>query len=122
MLSKISLVLSDVWTLSFFRYFVPSFCLSDSMSNIHVHMLSLGVPLSLVLLMVVAYTSIEIHANSRNIQCFCKPLTICFTKFNNSWNVSDSLIHAFATFIMLSSYIIMLNMCGLFTFSVIYIT
>ena len=67
MLSSISLVLSDVWTLSFFRYFVPSFCLSDSMSNIHVHMLSLGIPLSLVLLMVVAYTSIEIHAKSRNI-------------------------------------------------------
>ena len=120
MLSRISLVLSDVWTLSFFRYFVPSFCLSDSMSNIHVHMLSLGIPLSLVLLMVVAYTSIEIHAKSRNIQCFCKPLTICFTKFNNSWNVSDSLIHAFATFMMLSSYIIMLNICGLFIYSEIY--
>ena len=119
-LSRISFVLSDIWTLSFFRYFVPSFCLSDSMTNIHVHMLSLGIPLSLVLLVVVAYTSIEIHAKNRSIQCFCKPLTICFTKFSNSWNVSDSLIHAFATFIMLSSYTIMINMCNLFRFSVIY--
>ena len=118
--SRVSVVLSDIWILSFFRSFAPAFCLSDSLTNIHVHMLGLGIPLFLVFFMIIAYTSIEIHAKSKTIQYFCKPLTICFTKFSNSWGLGDSLIHAFATFIMLSSYTMMYNIWGLFMFSPLY--
>ena len=117
--SRVSVVLSDIWILSFFRSFVPAFCLSDSLTNIHVHMLGLGIPLFLVFLMIIAYTSIEIHAKSKTIQYFCKPLTICFTKFSNSWGLGDSLIHAFATFIMLSSYTMMYNIWGLYVFTIV---
>ena len=118
--SRVSVVLSDIWILSFFRYLVPPFCLSDSLTNIHVYILDLGIPLFLVFLMIIAYTSIEIHAKSKTIQYFCKPLTICFTKFSNSWGAGDSLIHAFATFIMLSSYTMMYNIARLFMFSPLY--
>ena len=67
---RISIVLSDIWTLSFFRSLVPAFCLSDSLTNIHVHMLGLGIPLFLVFLMIIAYTSIEIHAKSKQNNTF----------------------------------------------------
>ena len=119
--SRVSVVLSDIWTLSFFRSFVPPICLSDSLTNMHVYMLDLGISLFLVFLVIIAYTIIEIHAKSKTIQYFSKPLTICFTKFSNSWGVGDSLIHAFATFIMLSSYTMMYNIGGgLFMFSPLY--
>ena len=116
-MSKISIVLFDIWTLSFVRYLVPPFCLNDSLANFHVHMLGLGIPLFLVFLMIIAYASIEMHAKSKTIQYICKPLTICFTKFSNSWGVGDSLIHALATFIILTSYTIMYNISGLLLFS-----
>ena len=108
--SRVSVVLSDIWIMSFFRSLVPPFCLSDSLTNIHVYMLDLSIPLFLVFLMIIAYTSINRDTcKEQTIQYFCKPLTICFTKFSNSWGVGDSLIHAYATFIMLSSYTIMYN-------------
>ena len=119
-LFRLSVVLSDVWTPLPFRTLVPPFCLSDSLTNICVHMLGLGIPLFLVLLMIIAYTSIEIHAKSKKMQYFCLPVTFCFTKFSNSWDVGNSLIHAFATFIILSSYTIMYNIYNLVKFSPLY--
>ena len=68
--SRVSVVLSDIWIMSFFRSLVPPFCLSDSLTNIHVYMLDLSIPLFLVFLMIISYTSIEIHAKSKQSSTF----------------------------------------------------
>ena len=49
-LARISITLADMWNLNFFRYVLPSFCLSDRMSDIHVHMLRFFTPVYPVLL------------------------------------------------------------------------
>ena len=106
-LARVSMALVDVWNLHFFRFVLPSFCLSDRMTGIHVHMLSFLTAVHPVSLMVTAYIAIELHA--RNCTCiyiFWKPFGICLSKFQNNWSAGDSVIHTFATFIMLSSYTI----------------
>ena len=106
--ARISMVLADIWNLHFFKFVLPSFCLSDRLTGIHVHMLSLFAAVYPVLLMATAYIAIELHARDyRVIQFLWKPFGICFTKFKCNWSASDSVIHAFATFIMLSSFTFM---------------
>ena len=105
---RVSFVLADIWNLHFFRFIVPSFCLSDRMTGIHVHMLSLFTAVYTVLLMAITCFVIELHGrDNRVVQFIWKPFGICFTKFKDNWNASGSIIHAFATFIMLSPFSLM---------------
>ena len=102
---RVSMALADIWNLHFFRFVLPPFCLSDRMTGIHVHMLNFLTAVYPVLLMVTAYIAIELHArNCRCVHFVWKPFGICFSKFQNRWSAGDSVIHTFATFIMLSSY------------------
>ena len=102
---RVSMALADVWNLHFFRFVLPPFCLSDRMTGIHVHMLNFLTAVYPVLLMVTAYIAIELHArNYRCIHFVWKPFGICLSKFQNSWSAGCSVIHTFATLIMLSSY------------------
>ena len=101
----VSMALADIWNLHFFRFVLPPFCLSDRMTGIHVHMFNFLTAVYPVLLMVTAYIAIELHArNCRCIHFVWKPFGICLSKFQNSWSAGDSVIHTFATLIMLSSY------------------
>ena len=75
------------------------------MTGIHVHMLNFLTAVYPVLLMVTAYIAIELHArNCRCVHYIWKPFGICLSKFQNRWSAGDSVIHTFATFILLSSF------------------
>ena len=101
----VSMALADIWNLHFFRFVLPPFCLSDRMTGIHVHMLNFLTAVYPVLLMVTVYITIELHARDyRCVHFVWKPFGICLSRFQNSWSAGDSVIHTFATFIMLSSY------------------
>ena len=102
---RVSMALADVWNLHFFRFLFPSFCLSDRMTGIHVNILNFLTAVYSIALMVTIYIAIELHA--RNCKCIhfvWKYFGICLSQFQNSWSAGDSVIHTFATFIMLSSY------------------
>ena len=104
-LGRISMVLADIWNLHFFKFVLLSFCLSDRMTGIHVHMLSLFTAVYPVLLIATAYIGIELHAKDNRFICFLwKPFGICFARFQTKWSASDSVTH---TFIMLSSSTLM---------------
>ena len=107
-ITHISMVLADIWNLHFFRFIVPSFCLSDRMTGIHVHMLGFFTAVYPALLMVTLCIVIELHArDNRLIQFLWKPFGTCCATFKVNWTASGSVIHAFATFIMLSSFSLM---------------
>ena len=113
--AHVSIVLADVWNLHFFRYVLPSFCLSDRLSNVHVNMLSFFTSVYPVFLMVATYIAINLYArNCRVVHFLWKPFCACFVKFRQRWNTSDSVIHAFATFILLSSYTLTYHVGSLF--------
>ena len=105
-LARVSMATADIWNLHFFRFVLPPFCLSDRMTGIHVHMLSFLTAVYPVLLMVTAYIAIELHARNycRCVHCIWKPFGLCLSKVQNRWSAGDSVIHTFATFILLSSF------------------
>ena len=118
---RVSMALADIWNLHFFRFVLPSFCLSDRMTGIQVHMLNFLTAVYPVLLMAIAYTVIELHArNCRCVHFIWKPFGICLSMFQNRWSAGDSVIHTFATFIMLSSYTVTYDVLTLTTTTDIY--
>ena len=89
-----------VWNLDFFRYIIPSFCLSSNMSLIDTLALEYAVAFYPLLLILLTYVCVELHDRGFKVLVFiCKPLRICF---RNRWDPKASLIHAFATFLLLS--------------------
>lgn len=98
-LGHLSLVLSGVWNLEFFRFIIPPFCISERMTAVHQQMLgfmSVIYPLTLVLM---TYLIVELSAR-------CNVMNRCVRihRFVIAFNVEHSVIHVFATFTMLSMF------------------
>ena len=118
-LYHVSTVLSEVWSLNFWGA-LPPFCLSDRITGIHLRMLSFLPAVYVVILMATTCTGIELHKrNYRVVRCLWKPFGLCFLVFQKQWSASDSVIHAFATFIMLSSFTLTFDTLSLFHFTVV---
>ena len=63
----VSIMLADIWNLHLFRLVIASFCLSDEMTGVHVHMLNCLTAVYPVILMVTTYIAIELHARSYKV-------------------------------------------------------
>ena len=61
-LTRVSLVLADIWNLHFFRFVTPGFCVSDRINDIHVHMLCFLTAIYPVVMIITAYMAIELYA------------------------------------------------------------
>ena len=92
-MGQIGLVLAGIWDLEFFRFIIPSFCISENVHGIHVLMMGFIRSLFPLFLVLVTYTAIEFDA--------CYGL---FTQFITTHNLRDTIVHAFATFTMLSIF------------------
>ena len=103
-LFKLLLALSQFCTLQYVIPAVPPFCISDKLSDIHIHLLSLVPATFPMLLLIVVYIHMELHAkNCRVTQILWVPLSILLKKTNINAVTGDAVIHAFASFIFLSS-------------------
>ena len=92
-----------IWNLDFFRYFIPSFCISSDVSTLHTLALEYVVAIYPLLLTVVIYFCIEMHDSGvRVVVCVWRPFHVCFTRFRRRWDPKGSVINAFATFLLLS--------------------
>ena len=103
-LFHISLTLSDVWSLQYFRFVIPPLCLSTKHTNIHIELFGLATAIYPIILVVITCILMELHArNYRIIHILWKPISIPLKKLNITSVTSDALIHTFATFVLLSS-------------------
>ena len=98
---------SGIWNLDFFRYLIPPFCASDQISPLHVIALEYVVAFYPLLLTVVVYICIQLHARGCWVfVCLCRVFSKCFSSCRQSWgrrwNPFASLIHTFAAFLLLS--------------------
>ena len=92
-----------VWNLEFFRYFIPSFCISSDMNTLYTIALEYVVAVYPLLLTVVIYFCIQMYDSGvRVVVCVWRPFHVCFARFRRKWNLKGSVIHAFATFLLLS--------------------
>ena len=91
------------WNLDFFRYFIPSFCISSDLTTLHTLALEYVVAIYPLVLTVVIYLCIEMHDRGvRVMVCVWRPFHVCFTRFRRRWDSKGSVINAFATFLLLS--------------------
>ena len=100
---KLVFTVIDIWSLDFFRHLVPPFCVSSSLSNTHVLMLELLPPFYILVLIVLTYVLINLHArNVRVIVQLWRPFHKCVAKLRRSYDPKASIFNAFTTFTLLS--------------------
>ena len=99
-----SLSLSGVWWyLKTFLYFVDPICFHRGMTSLQVVFIEFIYVLYPLLLILVTWLCIQLHArNFRLVVYFWKPFHKCFAGIRRNWSVSDSIVHAYATFFFLS--------------------
>ena len=94
----------EIWNLNFFHPFLPSFCLSSEITTLQ--LLSTGYITALfpLLLVVIFYLFVWLYSRGvKVIVCLCRPLHHCFARFRGIiWNLEQSVLHALATFLLLS--------------------
>ena len=116
-----SLTLSEVWTPEFIWSILPSFCISEHLTGIHIQMFTLLTGTYPIVLVVITCILIELHARHyRIIRILWKPIGILLKKTNITTATSDAVIHAFATFIFLSATNLTNNISFIFTLYPVY--
>ena len=107
-----------MWSLDFFRNIIPPFCVDERLTNIHVLLIEVLPPLYLLLLILLTYMCIELHArNFYVVVKLWKPFNRCVAKVRRSYDPKASIFNAFSAFILLSCSNI-LFICYNLTYSV----
>ena len=110
----LSLTLCEVWNLNFFRPFIPPFCISEYLSTVHIKMLELLPVIYILALSLITYITIEMYSHTKFVKILCKPFRVILNK-SNIYKVGwDSVVHAFATVILLSSTSVIYVLSSLF--------
>ena len=117
-LLHIAFFMRGIWNLDLFHFSIPPFCVSGSINNVYAVALEYVSALYPLFLVVITFFLIELHAhNVRVIVWLYKPFHKCFVKFRRTWDIKQSIINAFSTFLLLSyTKIIMIS------FKMLYIT
>ena len=93
----------DIWNLNFFRPYLPKFCLSPYITTLD--LLSTGYITALYPLFLVGlfYIFTRLYSSGvKPIVFICRPLHACFARVRRIWDIQKSIIHALATFLLLS--------------------
>ena len=97
------LTLGGIWNLDFFRYIIPPFCVSNTLTGLQAASLEYIVAFYPLVLIIITYCCVELHDKGyRVFVCLLRPLRICASCLRGRWNPKTSLIHAFAAFLLLS--------------------
>ena len=91
-----------IWNLDFFRALMPGICLR--LTTLQVLALDYLIAVYPMLLMVIAYTLVELHGYGfRPVLLVWRPLHYFFVRFRREWNIQTSIVDAFVTFFILST-------------------
>jgi hypothetical protein len=102
------LIFYTVWNLDFFRSLYEPFCLHPNLTTVDIVSLDYAVAVYPLVLTVVMYLFVQFHDRSRLLRLVCRPMHKCLYRFRKVWNIKDSLVKAFATFLVLS-YVKIMN-------------
>ena len=93
----------SILNLDFFRLGYAPFCLHPDATTLQVLSLdyiTAAYPLTLIIL---TYTLVRLHYhNCTLVVWLCRPFIRCFARFRRQWDIQNSLVDAFATFLLLS--------------------
>ena len=112
-LRNIILPLLGIWNLGLFNLIEEPtrFCADSHLNNLQVYFLTYVTSIHVLLLIIVAFVLIELHArNCRLIVWLWRPFLKCFARSTRVWNSRLTVVDTFASFLLLSY-------CRLVTFS-----
>ena len=99
---KIVTSIYGIWNLDFFRTLLNGVCLN--VNTLQVLALDYLVAFYPMLLMVIAYTLVELHAYGfKPLLCVWRPFHRFFARFRRQWNIQNSIMDALITFFLLST-------------------
>ena len=98
----------SLWNLDFFRSFYKPTCLYPGINYQQVLLFEYAIGLYPLLLIAFTYLFVKLHDNFAIVVWLWKPVHQCLAVFRRHWNIQNYLIHALATFIVLS-YVKILN-------------
>ena len=91
-----------IWNLDFFRAIKLNICLP--LTTLQVLALDYLIAVYPMLLMVIAYTLVELHGYGfRPVLLAWRPFHYFFVRFRREWNIQTSIVDAFVTFFILST-------------------
>ena len=97
------LLLFGIWNLDFFRLIYTPFCLHPNATTLQVLSLDYIIAVYPLVLIILTYILVRLHYNNcRLVVWMWKPLIICFARCRRQWDIQNSLVDAFATFLLLS--------------------
>ncbi len=105
-LEGILLTFFSTWNLEFFRFLIPPFCVSEQISNLQALCMEYVVAFYPLLLTVLLYICIQQHARGcKLLVCLWRPLGCCLAPLTRrlNCNPAESIVHIFASFLLLSS-------------------
>ena len=92
-----------VWNLDFFRLFYTPFCLHPNATTLQVLSLDYIIAVYPLLLIILTYILVRLHYNNcRLVVWLWRPFVGCFARCRRQWDIQNSLVDAFATFLLLS--------------------
>ena len=116
----ILLLLCSIWSLDFFRFIIPPFCVSNNIKTVHALALEYVVAFYPICLILITYVCIKLHDNNfRPVVWLWKPFHRHFVHFRRRWDSTASIINAFTTFLLLSfSKILFVSFTLLYTINI----
>ena len=106
--SNFGIAVIAIWNLDFFRSFYGPICLHPDLNYQQVLLLEYAIGLYPLLLIIFTYLLIKLHDNFAIIVLLWKPVHRLLAVFRRQWKNQSYLVHALATFIVLS-YVKILN-------------
>ena len=92
-----------IWNLDFFRLAYAPFCLHPNTSTLKVLSLDYIIAAYPLALIILTYTLVRLHYHNCTLVVWLwRPFISCFARCRRQWDIQNSLMDAFATFLLLS--------------------
>ena len=93
----------SIWNLDFFRLTYTPFCLHSNTSTLQVLSLDYIIAAYPLALIILTYTLVRLHYHNCTLVVWLwRPFINCFARCRRQWDIQNSLVDAFATFLLLS--------------------
>ena len=97
------ITLFSLWNLDFFRGVYDPFCLHPNATTLQVLALDYIVAVYPLVLIILTYCLVRLHYyNFRLVVWLSRPFIRCFSRIRRQWDMQNTLVDAFATFLLLS--------------------
>ena len=93
----------SIWNLDFFRLAYTPFCLYPNTSTLQILSLDYIIAAYPLALIILTYTLVRLHYHNCTLVVWLwRPFINCFARCRRQWDIQNSLVDAFATFLLLS--------------------